>query len=518
VIGVSADGGVLPKRMALARTGAVLGPLLLLAILFVPGILEGNELARRALAVTALVATFWITEALPIPVTSLLPLVLFPLFGLLDAKNTADCYANPIIFLFVGGFILALALERFGLHRRIALSVVWAVGTSPKRLIFGFLCASCGIAMWISNTATTLMMLPIGVAVILQLRELRTAKQAAKPGPDRFAEGLLLGIAYASSMGGVVTKIGTAPNLIFLSLFKEQFPEAPDFGFLDWMLAFLPLCIVFIPVAWFLLSRRVESVGESSSARETLRAERKRLGPIHRSEWRVAAVFVLTVLLWVFRMDLDLGGVKITGWSTWMGFGNRVDDGTVAIFAAALLFVLPSGREEGHRLMDWSTVSKGLPWGILFLFGGGFAIARAFEETGLSSEVGVLFEGLLPDSPLLIIALVSVIVIFLTEVTSNTATTTVLMPILAAVAVTAHVNPLFLMLPACLAASYAFMLPVATPPNAIVFASGEVSAQRMAANGFKLNIAGVIILALVLHYISLPMLGVELDVVPDWLH
>jgi sodium-dependent dicarboxylate transporter 2/3/5 len=357
--------------------------------------MEGKAL--RTLAVTVLMATWWMSGAIPIPATSLVPLVLFPVLGILTAGETAANYANNIIFLFLGGFILALGVQRWGLHRRIALHIVLRVGTNPTRMVLGFMLATAVLSMWISNTATALMMLPIALAVVASLREVADGRSLGG-----FGAALLLAIAYSASIGGLATPIGTPPNLAFLRVSQILYPEAPTISFGRWLVAFLPLVVVFLPVAWFVLTRvayrlRHESVGESC---EILRRDLHRLGVMNRSERRMLAVFTATALLWVTWGDLVLGSVTLPGWAGFIErsfgveyFSNYLHDSTVAIAMALLCFLIPAEPDsEGRRraLMDWETAVT-LPWGTLLLFGGGFAIAQAFRDSGLSVYLGEAF-------------------------------------------------------------------------------------------------------------------------------
>lgn len=493
-----------------------------IAVLLAPAMapLAGRPL--RTLAVTVLMATWWMSNALPIPATSLVPLVLFPMLGVLPAGDVAANYANNIIFLFLGGFILALGVQRWGLHRRIALHIVIRVGTDPERMVLGFMLATAVLSMWISNTATALMMLPIALAVVASLREI------AGRSLGGFGAALLLGVAYSASIGGLATPIGTPPNIAFLQIFGILYPEAPAISFGRWLITFLPLVILFLPIAWLVLTRVAYrlyrgSIGES---REMLKRQLSDLGPPNRGERRMLVVFVATALLWVGRGDLALGPVTLPGWAGLIeralgltDFSAYLHDATVAMTMALLCFLVPGEPDgEGRRrtLMDWETAVT-LPWGILLLFGGGFAIAQGFKDSGLSTRLGEAFAAEIQElHPLVMTAAVCLLLTFLTEVTSNTATTQVLLPVLAGTAGAMGVNPLLIMIPATLSASCAFMLPIATPPNAIVFGSGELDMRDMVRAGVILNLIGVALITLVFYFFSGPLLGVELGTVPDW--
>ena len=498
---------------------------------------EARAVAHRAqvmmgaAAVTTLVACWWITVAIPIPVTSLLPLVLLPLVGVLPIKQAAIPYANPNVFLFMGGFIIALGIERWGLHRRIALHIVRLVGTSRATIVLGFMLASAFLSMWISNTATTLMMLPIGLAIISAMRELSDKTDQRQHG--NFAAALMLGIAYAASIGGVATPIGTPPNISFRGQFARLFPEAPEISFGQWMLVFIPLVVVFLPVVWLVLVRVTCPVGKARmrGGRQVIVADLHGLGPMRRPEKRVLAIFATTALLWMTR-SIPIGTVNY-GWSglleRWLapeGPGvalfraDYINDATVALGMAVLLFMIPAGGGANgggrrERLMDWETALR-LPWGILLLFGGGFAIAGGFRASGLSFWCGQVFAGIGMENPLFVVACVCLLMTFLTEITSNTATSEVMLPILAGVSLAVGVNPLILMLPATISASCAFMLPVATPPNAIVFGSGCVEMGRMVRTGIILNFIGVGLITASFYLIAKPVLGIDLGTMPTW--
>lgn len=487
-----------------------------------------------AAAVTVLVACWWITVAIPIPVTSLLPLVLFPLVGVMPIRQAAIPYANSNVYLFMGGFIIALGIERWGLHRRIALHVVRLVGTSRSTIVLGFMLASALLSMWISNTAATLMMLPIGLAIVSAMEELGGDEDPKRQA--NFAAALMLGIAYAASIGGVGTPIGTPPNISFRGQFTRLFPEAPEISFGHWMLLFIPLVIVFLPVLWLVLVRVTCPVGRERVrvGREVIAENLRRLGLMRRPEKLVLGVFVLTALLWMTR-SIPIGEVDY-GWSgfleRWLTPAGRgpylfracyINDATVALGMAVLLFIIPAGgvcntQNGGVRreyLMNWETAQR-LPWGILLLFGGGFSIAEGFNASGLSFWCGQEFAAIGITNPLLVVIGVCLLMTFLTEITSNTATTQVMLPILARVSLAMGVNPLMLMLPATVSASCAFMLPVATPPNAIIFGSGCVKMSRMVRTGLILNLIGVVLITATFYLVVKPILGIDLATMPVW--
>lgn len=489
----------------------IAGPLLAVLLIAFGDLQPGKPEVTRMAAVALWMAIWWITEAVPLAVTSLLPLALFPTLHLLSGKETAPQYCNSTIFLFIGGFIIALAMQRWNLHKRIALHIVQAIGVSPTMLLLGFMVATAFLSMWISNTATTMMMLPIALAVIFKVEE--TAGEQHSLG---LATALLIAIAYAASIGGIATPVGTPPNLLFQRTFTITFPDAPPITFAQWMVFALPLAIVMLAIAWVYLylvfARRTKLKGVD---RSVFRQELRELGRMSAEEWQVLAVFVATALLWITSSDMVVGNFHFTGWVSRMHWKDFVDDGTVAITMATVLFLLPSWRGEGGRLLRWEDTLR-LPWGIVLLFGGGFALAQGFKVSGLSDWCGHHLEGLAGMPPILVVAIVCAMMTFLTELTSNTASTGMVLPILAATAVAINVNPLLLMIPATLSASYAFMLPVGTPPNAIVFGAGRLSIAQMAKTGLVMNLIGIVITTLLVLTIGRAVLGIDLSAMPAW--
>jgi sodium-dependent dicarboxylate transporter 2/3/5 len=432
----------------------------------------------------------------------LLPLLAGPSF---DLARVAANYANWRVFLYFGGFLIAIAMETSGLHRRIALYTVRAIGTEPRRIVLGFMVATAGLSAWISNTATALMMLPIGLAVIGQFKN--------KP---RFAVALMLGIAYGASIGGVATPIGTPPNIAFLGIYSSLYPTAPPIQFGQWMAFALPLVLLFLPIAWLFLVRNVENDGGDAS--EVLEAEIRNVGVARPVERRVFVVFVSTALLWVFRQPIALPFVTIPGWGALVP-GAAINDGVIAMGMGLLLFVLPAGGSDGRTaVLDWQQARRKMPWGILLLFGGGYALADAIGGSGLAGWVGGQMGFMAGMGPLLLILLSATLLTFMTEITSNTATAQVMLPLAAALAVNMiGVNPLLVMLPVTVAASFAFMLPVATPPNAVVFGSGAVPMREMVRQGFWLNLVGIILLTLACRWLAPIVFGIDLaGGVPDW--
>lgn len=424
--------------------------------------------ASSTAGVTALCAFWWVTEPVPIPVTSLIPFAAFPLTGVLSHKQVATAYGHTLILLLMGGFIISMAMEKSGTHRRLALNMVRMVGGGGRRLVLGFMLATAVLSMWISNTATTLMLLPVALAVI------------EKSEDQRIAVPLMLGIAYGASIGGLGTPVGTPPNVIFMGVYSKT--TGQEMSFLAWMKIGIPAVCVMLPVAWLVLVRNLK---------DTKPVDIPHPGPWRPAEVRVLLVFGVTALAWILRT------APFGGWKTWLNMPGA-GDSTVALIAVVVMFLIPDG--EGDRLLDWPTARK-IPWGLLLLFGGGIAIAKAFGASGLSKSMASLLSGLTSWPVWLMILVICLSVTFLTEITSNTATTTLLMPVLAAAGVAASIDPRLLMIPAALSASCAFMLPVATAPNAIVFGSGHVSTQQMAREGILINLAGTILLTIVCYFL-----------------
>ncbi len=481
-----------PSRaeFAIGWAGRLGAPLLALLVYLLLGMSSLEEPARATAAIGVLMAILWMTEAIPLPATSLLPIVLFPLANVAPIRDATSPYANELIFLFMGGFMLALAMERWNLHKRIALLIVRCVGTKPTRLIGGFMIASAVLSMWISNSATAVMMLPIGASVITlveaRMREEQSHSAEAQKSIDRFGVCLMLGLAYAASIGGVATIIGTPPNVFMVGFLEERYDI--EIGFGTWMMIGVPFSAVFLVVAWVLLTRVLHRVtmDRIPGGRELIRDELRALGPISRGEWTAFAVFMITATLWIVREPL----------SNWVWFTDRLpfitrwSDPGIAIFAAVLLFAIPVDLKKGVFALDWKTASK-LPWGVLLLFGGGLSLASAVGATGLDSWIGSQVSGLEALPMVVIVGAVVTLVIFLTELTSNTATAATFLPILAGVAVGIGAEVTTLVIPAAIAASCAFMMPVATPPNAIVFGSDRIRIGHMMKAGIILNIVGI---------------------------
>lgn len=483
------------------------------AVLMLFPIDPGNGPASRLAAVATLMAIWWVTDAIPLFATALLPIFLYPLLGILGGRETAPIYFNSTIVLFIGGFMIALTMEKWSLHKRIALNIIHAVGGGPARIVLGFMIAAAFLSMWISNTATAVMMVPIGLAIVLQIED-EFGLERSHP----FTVALMLGIAYGASVGGLTTLVGTPPNLSFVRIFEILFPEAPPIAFGQWLVMALPIGLIMLVVAWVVLTRVFYRTPDDVTVDpEVIAREKSGLGPISFEERGVLAVFVTTAVLWVFRVDLNVGLFTIPGWSRLLPFQGLIDDGTIAIAMASLLFFIPTrNRTNGDARLMGPDVIPRLPWDIVLLFGGGFALAAGFQQTGLAELIGARFE-LLGSLPVFVmIILVCLALTFLTELTSNLATTEMILPILASVAVVTELNPLLLMIPATLSASCAFMMPVATPPNAIVFGSERLTVGEMARAGIVLNFIGALVIATIVYFVGTFVFGIDPTVVPDW--
>ena len=447
----------------LKQSSTFIGPVLALICFTV---LQSHQLNFN-ICITAAIAVWcviwWIFEPVPIPVTSLLPIAIFPLMGVLTAEQVAAAYGNKLVLLLLGGFLLSTAISHCGAHRRLALTMVhWFGNDNPKRLVLGFMVASAVLSMWISNTAATLMLLPVALAVI----DSSDNKKLALP--------LLLGLAYAASVGGMSTPIGTPPNLVFMQVYEEN--TGQQISFSQWMGWALPIVILFIPIIWLWLTRKLDNTGH---------LHLPKVGSWSTHEVRVTIIFGMTALLWITRRE------PFGGWSSWLDL-PQANDASVALLAVIALFVLPNGNKQ--KLLDWKTAQQ-IPWGILLLFSGGICLAKAFVVSGLSTQLGEQLSTVTALSIIGMMAVIALSVTFMTEATSNTATTAMLMPVLAATAINANLDPLLLMIPATFSASCAFMLPVATAPNTIVFSSGHVHSNQMAKEGLILNLIGTLVIS-----------------------
>ena len=439
--------------------------------------------AHKTAALFLLMGVWWATEAVPVAVTALVPLALFPMLGIVDIQSAANPYANKTIYLFFGGFLIATAIQKWDLHKRIALFVLEYAGSNGASLILGFMLTAALISMWVMNTATTIMLLPIGLAVITVVKE--TVKGLSDQEIESFQLALLLGIAYGATIGGMSTLIGTGPNGMLAAFMADNYDL--DISFVDWMKVGVPLSAVMLPCSWLILTRIIFKVQfeTSQETKDLLSVMKQELGKFDGAEFKVFVVFVLTALTWMLRTVLDdVNGLE------------GLSDAGIAMISALFLFLLPSGdKEKRGALLEWKDAQENVPWGLLVLFGGGLSLANAVQATGLAVWMGNLIpQGI---SIVLIVILVVTMIIFLTELTSNMATTATFLPVVAAIAIQSDFNPLLVTAAVALAASCAFMLPVATPPNAIVFGSGLIRVPQMARAGFLINVLGILVVSFV---------------------
>ena len=455
----------------------VAGPMcLLITLLIDPPFAGMSEAAWRTAGLATCMAIWWITEAVPIPVTSLLPMVAAPLMGIAGIKVATASFAHPLIFLFLGGFILSIGMERWNLHRRIALVTMLAVGSKPSQQIGGIMLVTAFLSMWMSNTATTVMMLPIGLSIIELVKSHNEGSQ------EGFSKALLLAIAYSASIGGLGTLIGTPPNALLAAYLSDSFNI--ELGFGQWMMVGVPLASIMLVIAWYWLTHVSYRVNDShiTGTKELFTGRLEKLGKISKAEKMVLVIFVLAAASWIFRPMI----AKATG--------IGVTDTGIAMLAAMSLFILPVDFKSGQRLLEWEDAKK-IPWGVLLLFGGGLSLAALIKTSGLATFIGEQIPADGAISMVYIIVLVTALIIFLTEITSNTATAAGFLPLLGPIAISMNASPMMLVIPAALAASCAFMMPVATPPNAIVFASGELRIKDMLRAGLMLNLVGVALIS-----------------------
>ena len=554
----SSRQNTIPAR---SRVGLWLGPLVFLLMLAFVELDPGNPLVTRMAAVILWMAIWWMTEAIPLAATALLPIPLFPFLGIMRGRevgagsrvdlgaasiqdgfsardfdvvfpNVASQYMDWIILLFMGGFIIAVAVEKWNLHKRIALNILRVVGGQPHRLVLGFMLATGFLSMWLSNTATALMMMPMGMSLILLYEELNAGLLKQGQVIDRRAENfgltLLLGIAYSASIGGFATLIGTPPNGVLATQLPQLFPEAPDLTFSTWMIFALPMSGVYMILAWLLLTRLVFPLPSTTpfTGRDFIQNELCKLGPMSVEERRVLAIFVSFALLLMTRKERLFGAdVDIFGWSYYLDnllrsvgitpVGHLIDDGTVSVGMALTLFMIPAGKAIGGKLLSWDDAKK-IPWGILLLFGGGLAIAKGFTTSGLSDYIASQLQVWLGNaSPFVIVVSTVGIITGLTEVASNTATISLSLPIMASLSQAIEAHPLLLLIPTTVAASCAFMLPVSTPPNAIVYGSGRIPIMKMVIAGIWLDILSVVLLTGFVYTLGHMAFGV-LDGFPLW--
>lgn len=481
-------------------------------ILNIVNIFQNNVPASNLLAIVVLMVSFWIFEVIPLSVTALFPFVLFPIYGILKADVVASYYINSTIFLFMGGFLLAYAMEEWLLHKRLSLIIIDKIGVNTDLLILGFMIAATFLSMFISNTATAIMMMPIGLSVIKKIEHTFDEENSKK-----FSIALMLGIAYSASIGGIATIIGTAPNLSFKRIFEQSFPDLPEITFAKWFIFAFPISLIMMILTWFLLTKilfRIENINKLD--KQIIKEELHNLGRINYQEKVVLIISILAAFLWIFRVDIVIGNFTIYGWSNLFESSKFIDDGLVAIFISILLFIIPSKNiffknkksnfktKNDNVLVEVNTSKfilhanslNKIPWDILILLGGGFALAQGFQTTGFSQIIGDSLSNIGDYGVLALVLIICTLLTFLTELTSNTATTNTILPILVGISVSTGINPLILMIPATISASFAFMLPVGTPPNSIVFSTGVINIRDMVKTGLILNLLGIIVVTI----------------------
>lgn len=480
-------------------------------------IFPNNLQASNLLAIVILMVSFWIFEVIPLSVTALFPFILFPIYGIIKADIVASYYINSTIFLFMGGFLLAYAMEEWMLHKRLSLLIIDKIGVNTDFLILGFMLAATFLSMFISNTATAIMMMPIGLSVIKKIEHTFDEENSKK-----FSISIMLGIAYSASIGGIATIIGTAPNLSFKRIFEQSFPDLPEITFAKWFIFAFPISIIMMILTWFLLTKLLFRIENNTKLdKKIIKVELQNLGKINYQENVVLLISIFAAFLWIFRVDIVIGNLTIYGWSNLFVSSNFIDDGLVAIFISVLLFIIPSQNifAKNNRSIKNNNIGKAekednsleikssnfilptnslnqIPWDILILLGGGFALAQGFQTTGFSQIIGDSLSNIGDYGVITLVLIICTLLTFLTELTSNTATTNTILPILVGISVSTGINPLILMIPATISASFAFMLPVGTPPNSIVFSTGRINIRDMVKTGLILNILGIIVVTI----------------------
>ncbi|MDO5828526.1 MAG: DASS family sodium-coupled anion symporter [Methanocorpusculum sp.] len=473
--------------------------------------------AKLTAAVTVMMIIFWITQPIPIEATALIPLVAFPLLGVLSVTGAATPYADNVIFLFMGGFMLAMAMQRWNLHKRIALKIISITGTSPTRLILGFMIATAFLSMWMSNSATAMMMIPIAIAIIITVIPNKKPKEMDK-SEKAFAGCLVLGIAYAAGVGGIATLIGTPANAVFASMLAKFYPEAPPVDFFSWFMFGVPFVAVMLVIMWLWLTKIAyrKMPKTLDHTKDVLTKELEALGPMSRGEKNTLFVFIFAALAWIFKDPKEIGNIIIPGINSLYTAGIlpiKVEDCTIAIFAAILLFMLPISWKKHEFTLNWKWASK-IPWGVLLLFGGGMSLSAAFKASGLSEAIAQAFTGI-QVAPVILVLLLAVVVMILTEFTSNTAVANIMIPVMAGVAAGLSMNPFILMMTVAVASSLAFMLPVATPPNAVAYGTDYVEMKDMVTAGWFLNLIGIILFTIFLFTLGLSIFGIGVGL-PEW--
>ena len=488
------------------QINGLIGGILFLVVSLLLPVPEGMRVEARNVGVVALLmAIWWMTGTIPIYATAFLPMVLFPLLKVMPAGETAINYGHDFVIMMLTGFFLAKAIENQNLHKRIALVLINKLGTRRKVILLSIMIATAFISMWIANVTAALLMLPIGLALI--------AKEETDSSSTRnFGVALMLGIAYSASIGGVGTIIGSPTNMILGGVMMKMFPNAPLISFFEWLKIGLPILIIFLPITWYYLTRYYRISGSIQGSENMIANELKALGNMTKGEKWVMFVFFLTSFGWVFREDIVIDQFVIPGWSTWLNMGGYVQDSTVGMFSTMLLFLLPAG--DSKRLLDWKSASQ-VPWGVGVIVGGGYAVAEGFKTSGLAGWLGNQLQFVSTYPSFIVLIIVVIFILLFTEMNSNTATANIFLPVLASMGLAAGINPLLLMIPATIAASFAFIMPAGTGPNTVIFASEKLGVPDMAKAGTGLKIITIILLPLILYYLILPIMGLEQDL-PVW--
>jgi len=485
--------------------GLLAGTAFLIVMLMLPAPAGLSVAAWNAGAVALFMAFWWITEAIPIYATALLPMVLFPLLGILPARETAINYGHDLILMMISGFFLAKAIESQNLHKRIALVLIRALGTSRPRILLSIMIGTAFLSMWIANITAALMMLPVGLAIITQ-------EESQTEGGSRFGTALMLGIAYASSIGGTATLIGSPTNLIFSGMMAKLFPHAPSFSFYAWLKIGIPILLIFLPLIWFYLIRFFRVSGSIPGNKAMIDRELQTLGKMSAGEKRVMYIFIITTLGWIFRDNLVIDRLVIPGWSNLFSMKDYITDSTVGMFAAMMLFILPDGTNK--RLLDWKTAGQ-IPWGVGIIVGGGYAMAESFKTTGLAEWLGNQLAFVSGFPTMVVLFIVVAAVLLFTEMNPNTATVNIFLPVLASMAIAGNMNPLLLMIPATFAASFVFIMPAGTGPNTVIFASNKLTVTDMARCGTPLKLISMVLLPLILYFLVFVITGMETQL-PAW--
>lgn len=485
--------------------GLIGGILVFMVILLLPEPTGMSAQAKNAGAIALLMAIWWITEAVPIYVTALVPMVLFPLIKILPAGETAINYGHDFVLMTISGFFLAKAIEAQNLHKRIALVLIKVLGNSRPKILLSIMIATAFLSMWIANVTTALLMLPIGMAII--------SKEENMENPiPKFGTALMLSIAYSASIGGLGTIIGSPTNMIFTGVLAKLFPEAPQIGFFSWMKVGIPLVLIFLPLVWYYIVKFFKIKGDIPGNKEMIQAEMTKIGKMTKGEKKVMWIFLFTTIGWVFREDLIIDKLVIPGWSSLLGISEYARDSTVGMLAALFLFSLSDGNKR--RVLDWKTAVQ-IPWGVGIIIGGGYAMAESFKVTGLAEWIGLQLS-FFSDYPTLIVLIVVIaFILVFTELNPNTATANIFLPVLGAMAVAGNINPLLLMIPATFASSLVFIMPAGTGPNTVIFGSNRVTAGDMARCGIGLKILSLILLSLLAYFLIIPLMGID-RVMPVW--